>query len=132
MKTGCEAITENKAILKVLRRLRIIINDLFRLTSATISFFLKRTKILKVAFVLIGLMFLTGTISGFMLAQVMSTPQSKTSFSNVGNLNSVGVGVYWDAGFTNRVTAIDWGTIYPSGQRSFTVFIHNEGNAPIL
>ena len=76
-------------------------------------------------------MFLSGTISGFMLAQVMSTPQSKTSFSNVGNLNSFGVGVYWDAGLMNRVTAIDWGTISPSGQRSFTFFVHNEGNVPI-
>src|SRR3990172_3367474 len=129
--TGCKGITQNNVVLKVLRKLRVIYHDLFRLTSTSASFLWKRTKILKIAVVLIGLMFLSGTISGFMLAQVMSTPQSKTSFSNVGNLNSIGVGIYWDAGFTNRVTAIDWGTIYPGNQKNFTFFILNEGNAPI-
>ena len=118
-------------MLKVLRKLRIMYHALFMLTSSSVSFLLKRRKIVKVAVVLIGLMFLSGTISGFMLAQVMSASQSRTSFSNVGTIKSVGVGIYWDEGLTKRVPAIDWGTIYPDGKNSFTVFIRNEGNAPM-
>ena len=117
--------------MKFLGKLRTLYHNLIGRAPSSASFLLKRSRILKVALVFVGLMFLSGTISGFMLAQVMSTPQAKTSFANVGNLNTIGVGVYWDAGLTNSVTTIDWGTIYSSGQKNFTIFIRNEGNTPI-
>jgi hypothetical protein len=38
------------------------------------------------------------------------------------------VGVYWDADCTNRVTSIDWGTLYPGQTASKLIYIRNEGN----
>ena len=86
---------------------------------------------MKVALAIVALMFLAGGISGLMLAQVMSASQTSSTLSNVGTLKVIGVGIYWDAGFTNRTTTIDWGMLEPSTQKSFSVYIRNEGNSAI-
>jgi uncharacterized membrane protein len=68
-------------------------------------------------------------LSGFMLAQVMSAIQISSTISNVGTLKlSADIGVYWDASFTNRTTAINWGILDPGTTKSFSIYIHNEGN----
>jgi hypothetical protein len=68
-------------------------------------------------------------LSGFMLAQVMSAVQISSTISNVGALNlSADIGVYWDASFTERTSAIDWGTLDPGATKSFSIYIQNEGN----
>lgn len=63
------------------------------------------------------------------LTQVMSSVQTNTKISNQGSLKTVGVGVYWDSGLTNRVSSIDWGLLEPGSNVNKTVYIRNEGNA---
>ncbi len=46
-----------------------------------------------------------------------------------GNVNSIGVEVYWDLACTNRTTAINWGTIDAGGTRTFNVYVKNNGTA---
>jgi hypothetical protein len=71
-------------------------------------------------------------LSGFLLAQVMSAIQVTRTISNVGTLKlSADIGVYWDASFTNRITAIDWGTLDPGTAKSFSIYICNEGNSAL-
>jgi len=66
-----------------------------------------------------------------MLTQVMSSVQTSKSISNTGSLKAVGVGVYWDAALTNRVSSISWGVLEPGSNASKTVYIRNEGNFPV-
>jgi len=68
-------------------------------------------------------------VSLSMLTQVMSAVQTNTNISNQGALKAVGVGVYWDAALTNKVSSIDWGTLEPGSNVTKTVYIRNEGNA---
>jgi hypothetical protein len=70
-------------------------------------------------------------LSGFMFVEVMSAAETSISVSNTGTISTVGVGVYWDSGYTNKTSAINWGTLQPGVQRSFTVYIRNEGNVAI-
>jgi hypothetical protein len=58
-----------------------------------------------------------GTITGLFNA-------SKTVHANV-----VGFGaeIYWDQGCTNRTLSFDWGSIEPGSNKTFTVYIKNEG-----
>src|SRR3990170_7137218 len=63
------------------------------------------------------------------LTQVMSSVQTNTRISNQGSLKTVGVGVYWDSGLTNRVSSIDWGLLEPGSNVNKTVYARNEGNA---
>ena len=87
----------------------------------------KRTRRIAVFLTMIMLAFL----SGFVVSIVISATQTSTTLSSVGTLKAVGVGVYWDSSFTNRTTAINWGTLDPGTQKSFTMYIRNEGNSAI-
>jgi hypothetical protein len=60
-----------------------------------------------------------GTITGLFNA-------SKTVHANV-----VGFGaeIYWDQGCTNRTFSFDWGSIEPGSNKTFTVYIGNEGDS---
>lgn len=53
------------------------------------------------------------------------------TINNMGNVNAVGVGVYWEATCVNTVTAIDWGYVEPGSTQTVTVYIKNEGNIPM-
>jgi len=64
-----------------------------------------------------------------MLTQVTSSIQTNMKISNQGALKTVGVGVYWDSGLTNKVSSIDWGILEPGSNVNKTVYIRNEGNA---
>ena len=110
---------------------RKIYNELRKIASACSLFFTKRTKVMKVALAIVALMFLAGAISGLMLAQVMSAYQTSSTLSNVGTLKVIGVGIYWDAGFTNKTTTINWGMLEQGTQKSVTIYIRNEGNSPV-
>jgi hypothetical protein len=70
-------------------------------------------------------------LSGIIISEAISATQSSSSISSVGTVKAVGVGVYWDAGFTNRTAAINWGVLDPGTQKSFTLYIQNEGNSAI-
>ena len=47
-------------------------------------------------------------------------------------MKALGVGVYWDLNCTESVSSIDWGMVEPGESVNRTVFLKNEGNAPIL
>ena len=85
----------------------------------------------KVAVFLTLIMILLAFLSGFVVSIVISATQTSTTLSSVGTLKAVGVGVYWDSSFTNKTTAINWGTLDPGTQKSFTMYIRNEGNSAI-
>ena len=68
---------------------------------------------MKLVTALVALVFLSGILSGFMLAAVKSSNQTSSTLSNVGTVKAVGIGVYWDTGLTNRTTTINWGTLDP-------------------
>ncbi len=51
--------------------------------------------------------------------------------SSAGTVKGIGVGVFWDSGCTNRVSSIDWGFLEPGSSKNISVYIKNEGNAPV-
>lgn len=51
---------------------------------------------------------------------------------NTGNVEGVGVGVYWDDDCTDNVTSINWGFLEPGATSNKTVYIKNEGNLPVV
>lgn len=51
---------------------------------------------------------------------------------NEGNVNAIGVGVYWEESCVNNVSLIDWGYLEPGSTQNVTVFIRNEGNVPMI
>jgi hypothetical protein len=57
-------------------------------------------------------------------------PTTQT-ISNVGSLKTIDIEAYWDASLTNRVNGIDWGTLEPGDQKSFSIYFHNEGNSAV-
>jgi hypothetical protein len=50
---------------------------------------------------------------------------------SVGTVKALGVGVYWDSGCSQTVSSIDWGLAEPGAVKNVTVYMRNEGNAPI-
>ena len=50
---------------------------------------------------------------------------------SVGTIKALGVGVYWDSGCSQTVSSIDWGLADPGSVKNVTVYVRNEGNAPI-
>jgi hypothetical protein len=118
-------IRKNQLLAILPKRLRMRCRSLLNMVRASISFLMTRTRVVKIAFVIIALMFLSGTLSGFMLAQVTSATQTQGKLSNFGTVKTVGVGIYEDAGLTSPMTAINWGTLDPGSQKTVTVYIQN-------
>ena len=75
----------------------------------------------------LALIFYTLTLS--VITQVTSSLQPNRTISNVGEVQAVGVGVYWDQSCTNEVSSINWGIIEPGSSKNVTVYIRNEGNS---
>ena len=64
-----------------------------------------------------------------MVTQVTSLIIASKTIPNVGSLRTVGVGVYFDAALTNKVSSIDWGALDLGSNKNVTVYIRNEGNS---
>jgi len=60
-----------------------------------------------------------------------SSNPSETTVSDGGVWKAIGIRAYWDSGLTSKVSTPDWGLLQPGAQKSFTVYIHNEGNSPV-
>jgi len=56
---------------------------------------------------------------------------SQTRIPSVGTIKTVGVGAFWDINCTSMVTKIDWGIVEPGYHVNATIYLRNEGNAPI-
>jgi len=65
----------------------------------------------------------------FAMTQVMSLVLTSKTIPNVGVVKAIGLGVYWNATLTNKVSSIDWGVIDPGSNKNVTVYIRNEGNS---
>lgn len=50
---------------------------------------------------------------------------------SVGQIKTVGVGVYWDINCTKRATGIDLGLLEPGQNKSVIVYVRNESNVPV-
>jgi len=66
------------------------------------------------------------------IAVVYALTSVSVYLSSVGTVKAVGVGVYWDSGCSQSVSVIDWGLADPGSVKNVTVYIRNEGNAPIM
>jgi hypothetical protein len=78
---------------------------------------------LKPLAVLLSIVALTVLASGFM--------ESSVRIVGRGAVKAVGVGVFWDVNCTNVATEIDWGLVEPGYHVNATIYLKNEGNAPI-
>jgi len=118
----------NQALPSKIRTLLKKVSYYLNKRAGTSNSDLTKRKFVKATIAVVALILL----SGFMLAQVMSAIQISRTISNVGTLKlSVDIGVYWDASFTNRTTAINWGTLDPGTTKSFSIYIRNEGNSAL-
>jgi hypothetical protein len=123
-----------------------------------LGFVSKRGRIVGLIFVVVIMVLLSALLCGLMLTQltpnyptsgekpnqVAPNPQANSTvpsqlapnyqsktISNVGSLKTIGIGAYWDENLTNRVNGIDWGLLEPGGQKSFSIYLHNEGNSAV-
>ena len=84
---------------------------------------LRQRVALKPLAVLLSIVALTALASGFTGSSVRIVGR--------GAVKAVGVGVFWDVNCTNVVTEIDWGLVEPGSHVNATIYLKNEGNAPI-
>lgn len=56
---------------------------------------------------------------------------AQRTIPSTGLIVAVNVGVYSDAACTVNLTSIDWGSVYPGGSVSRTVYVKNTGNAAL-
>ncbi|MDH5448217.1 MAG: hypothetical protein OEX01_04350, partial [Candidatus Bathyarchaeota archaeon] len=45
------------------------------------------------------------------------------TINNQGNVNSIGVGVYWENTCINEVSTINWGYLEPGSSQNITIYI---------
>lgn len=74
---------------------------------------------------LITLVLLDGAVTGGLFERVT------LNLPNVGTVKAIGVGVYWDISCGDLVSSIDWGFVEPGATENVTVYIRNEGSAPV-
>jgi len=55
----------------------------------------------------------------------------ETRISSVGIVKTMVVGAFWDINCTRMVTEIDWELVEPGQHVNATIYLRNEGNAPI-
>lgn len=67
-----------------------------------------------------------------LVATVLGVLVSTSTISNTGNVNVVGVHVYWDSAHTNVTSSISWGALDPGGSESVTVYVLNTGSVPLI
>ncbi|HDI07312.1 MAG TPA: hypothetical protein ENF76_03000 [Candidatus Bathyarchaeota archaeon] len=62
----------------------------------------------------------------------LSLLMANQTIPNTGNVETVGVGVYWESTCENNVTSIDWGYLEPGETKNVTVYIQNSGSVPVI
>lgn len=56
---------------------------------------------------------------------------SSVTIGSRGSVKALYFGVYWDSECSNPVSNIDWGIMEPGSSVNVTIYIRNEGNAPM-
>jgi hypothetical protein len=62
----------------------------------------------------------------------LSLVQTSKSFSSAGSIKGVGVGIYSDINCTKMISSINWGILDPGSSKTYTMYVRNEGNTPIV
>jgi len=57
--------------------------------------------------------------------------RSSVTIGSRGSVKALYFGVYWDSECNNPVSNIDWGIMEPGSSVNVTIYIRNEGNAPM-
>ena len=96
----------------------------FRLTT-------KQKKVVKLAPVVSATLILLLILSGLIIVTARSLFETSNTISSVGTLKAIGVEVYTDEKLTNPATFINWGYLLPGAKKTSTLYIKNEGNAPL-
>jgi hypothetical protein len=96
-----------------------------------LHFVIKRGKLVKLGIAVVAVTLVCGILSGLIIANVRSIYQASSTISSVGTFKAIGIGVYWDDDLTRSVSTLDWGFLTPGTQKTFTVYICNEGNLPL-
>lgn len=65
------------------------------------------------------------------LTVAYAVTSSYVSLHSTGTVKAIGVGVYRDSSCTQTASTINWGLADPGAVKNFTVYIRNEGNAPV-
>jgi len=68
-------------------------------------------------------------LSAIILALVYTVTIQNTG--QVGTLKVAGCQIYYDAGATQNVTSINWGTLEPNSSLNLTLYAKNLGNMPV-
>jgi hypothetical protein len=56
---------------------------------------------------------------------------SSTTVHSTGSVKAIGVGVFQNSGCTQTLTSVDWGTLEPGTIKNVTIYVKNQGNAPV-
>jgi hypothetical protein len=105
--------------------------DTLKKLAGKLHFGIRREKFLKLAPAVIAVILVAGILSGLVITTVSSLYQTSSTISSVGTFKAIGIGVYWDDQATSRVDTLDWGFIAAGSQKSFTVYVKNEGALPL-
>ena len=62
--------------------------------------------------------------------QALSALQTSRTVSNAGEIKTIGVGIYLDSSCSNCLSSINWGTLDPGTEKTFTYYVRNDGNSP--
>lgn len=88
---------------------------------------MKNVKVVAIAVVSLAINVLA---LGFFYSAIASI-QTESKISSSGAVKAIGVVVYSDAGYTNRLSSIEWGVLEPGENKRVTSYIRNEGNSAV-
>jgi hypothetical protein len=71
------------------------------------------------------------TIFAASVMVVYGLTSTSVRLSSSGYVKALGVGIYWDSACSQTVSGIDWGSSEPGAVKNVTVYMRNEGTAPI-
>ena len=80
------------------------------------------------------LVLITYTLSLSLVSQAFPAGQTSKTVSSTGSIQiqtTAGIGVYSDSQATTQLSSMVWGTLEPGANQSISLYIKNEGNAPI-
>lgn len=70
----------------------------------------------------------TGFLVGVIFTEMLV---SRQTIQSAGDVNVVGVGVFWEETCRSNVSSIDWGSLEVGATKKVSVYISNNGNTPV-
>jgi len=64
-------------------------------------------------------------------ATVLGLLSTNKTVSNTGKVKGIGIEIYKDSSFNQKLSSIDWGFLNPGENKTFTIYIRNEGNVNV-